>query len=449
MSFKKISVLVPTRRRLNYLSQMLKSFDKTVPKDGSVELVFKCDSDDLATIEYLCKLPYRLLVGPRKEGYKSLPSFYNEMARVAEGDLLICCNDDVVFKTKDWPRLVLEEANKYPDGVFNIGVNTGLNDENYPFSIVSRRLVEMVGFLNDERLLFSDIFLLDVARHFNRAVRLKSVMMFHDWPGPAGGNDETRQDASRHEFTMVFKDAQGNWHDSYRALHDTAVSEAVQKIKAQTDLGVDLVLESMGDYEPPEAADPEKVWPPQVGCRSWNDRTPPHAIHYSRGEVRELLKVVYGLGVGGGEVLLSDFGNGLTSLFWGKVFDKVVSICRHKLQGHDAVVDANQTVLFGSLGDSRFLYKSMAHLSNLKAVVLDDTYYANICVPYFLFRKLIKPPGIVIFMNTAQRVPEHAGVHRFLSDLRAGMLDNTRHAVVDIHDDPEGRGISYELIGRE
>jgi len=182
------------------------------------------------------------------------------MAAVATGDLLMCCNDDVVFQTRGWPGLLLAEARKYPDGIFNFGVNVGLNDDFFPFSIVSRQLVRTLGFINDERLLFSDVFLLDVAKHFNRAIRVKSVTIFHDWAGH--GADETRRDANRHEFEVVFKDASGDWTDEYRRKHDQVVAEAVAKIERAGVLALaQAAIQRFEAYVPPEERH-NTLWPP-------------------------------------------------------------------------------------------------------------------------------------------------------------------------------------------
>lgn len=220
--------------------------------------------------------------------------------------------------------------------------------------------------------------------------------------------------------------------------------EKMLEIKAQTG-SAELVFTSLSNYKPPETTEPDQIWPPSVACNSWNNETPPHAIHYSKQEIRQVLNVMYKKGIDQGEILVSDYRDGLPSLFWGKVFSKVVSVCQRALD-HEPIVDSNQTILFGTPGDTRFLYKVMEHISNLKAILLDETYYANIISPYFLFRKMIRPPGIIIFMNTAQKVPEHAGVHRFLTDLSSGFLDNRKHNIVHVHDDPDGYGISYELV---
>lgn len=415
MTYKKISVLVPTRQRLNFLEKMIESFNDTVDNPEQAEIIFRCDSDDRETIEYLCKILQKTIIGPRGEGYKSLPAFYNDMARIAKGDLLMCCNDDVIFKTKGWPAILIEEANKYPDGIFNFGVNVGLNDDKFPFSIVSRKLVDILGFLNDERLLFSDVFLLDVMKYFNRAIRVNSVTIFHDWAGH--GADETRKDANKHEFDIVFKDSSGNWTDTYRALHDSVVMEALEKIKRQDNMLPDLIINSF-----------------------WNNK-----IHYSKKEIKELLKIIYKENIYEGEIILSNHKDAWPNILWGNVFNKVISVNQNS-SSHAHVIDGRQMIVFGSLGDTKFLYKVIGYLSNLRAIIFDELYYSHIISPYFLFKKLIKPTGIIIFMNSGNKIPDHFGVHRFLNDLSTGYLDNRKHDIVRLNPDSNGNGVSYELI---
>jgi hypothetical protein len=446
MNYKKISVLVPTRKRLQFLAEMLKSFNETVDNPDQAEIVFWCDSDDTETIEYLCKTFHKIIIGSRNEGYKSLPSFYNDMARIAKGDLLMCCNDDVQFKTKGWPTIILQEANKYPDGIFNFGVNVGLNDDKFPFSIVSKKLLDILGFINDERLLFSDIFLLDLTKHFNRAIRINSVTIFHDWAGH--GKDETRIDANKHEFAIVFKDKEGNWTDSYRVLHDSVVNEAINKIKKHGDVFPDLIINSLSNYKPSSIKRPTTIFPPRNTCNSWNDKTASNTIYYSKKEIKELLKIILNQSLNNGEILLSNYKNKLPSILWSNVFDKVISIFQCSLP-NDPIHDGKNIIFFGSLGDTKFLYRVMTSVSNLKAILFDEVYYSHIISPYFLFKRLIKPPGIIVFMNSGNKKPEHFGVHRFINDLRNSFLDNRIHRIIDLDPDTNGFGISYEIVSEE
>src|SRR5678816_3388846 len=119
--FSKVSVLIPTRMRIWRLQILLESYNKTKGLYDS-ELIFRVDKDDVETQKFLDGS--RVVVGPRYKGYASMPQFFNEMADVAGGDVLMCGNDDMVFRTPDWAGLILDKANEYPDGIFNIGVAT-------------------------------------------------------------------------------------------------------------------------------------------------------------------------------------------------------------------------------------------------------------------------------------------------------------------------------------
>jgi hypothetical protein len=436
--FGKVSVLVPTRRRTRFLTKMLRSFAATAVRPDEAELVLRCDNDDPESIECLRQTPHTFIVGPRREGYKSLPAFYNELAAISSGDVLMCCNDDVEFRTPGWPRLLLDEANTYPDGIFNIGVDVGLNDDKFPFSVVSRRMVDMMGCLNDPRLLFSDIFLLDVAKAFGRAVRLDTVTVFHDWAGH--GADETRRDANRHEFDIVFKDAQGNWTDAYAERHRSVVAEAVAKVRRSGSMVAELAVTTLERYRPPTPVSDHAGWPPSVRCDGWNTETC-HSIHYSKAEVTEVIRAICRHGIDAGEVLVTSLGNGLSSLLWGSIFDRVVAI-----SASGATSTGKYIVLPGSTGDTMFLSSVAARLTALRAIVLDDTRYASIISPYFLMRKIVQRPGIVVFTHTGAGQSEQIGARRFVSDLRRGLLDNRCHEIVDVESDPKGPGMSYELL---
>jgi len=211
MTFSSVSVLVPTRTRLAHVQRMIASFEATT--DGAAELVFRADEDDLETIDALAA--YRTVVGPRLAGYRSLAAFFNELAAAATGDVLLCGNDDMVFRTPGWPSLVLEAANAYPDGLFDLGVSTH-NETHFPFSIVSRTAVDRLGFLWDPRIFWGDVYLRDVMGAFGRAVRLPSVEIAHEWIG------------NEAEQNTIYQRDPAYWTQT----HAPAVAEAVQKLRA-------------------------------------------------------------------------------------------------------------------------------------------------------------------------------------------------------------------------
>lgn len=217
--FEQISVLVPTRQRLPQLASMITSFELT--RTGCSDLVFRVDDDDLPTMEYLLGGNWTIVTGPRHNGYRSLPRFFQELRYAATGDVLMCGNDDMLFQTQGWDAIVLAEANKYPDGLFNFGVET-LNSQAYPFSIISRHVSDLIGFIHDERLMWGDLFLRDVLAAFGRSIRLKTVEIDHQWMGRTP--DRVYQDGDQQNPQY--------WNAAYWEKHLACVREAVQRVDA-------------------------------------------------------------------------------------------------------------------------------------------------------------------------------------------------------------------------
>jgi len=218
MTFSKVSVLIPTRNRTHLLRALIDSYRRTTTDTHSSELLFRVDNDDEQTRAVLQAEGFRMLVGPRLNGYASLPLFFNELAFVANGDVLMLGNDDIVFVTPGWAQLILEVANCYPDGVFNIGVRTH-NEAHFPLSLVSSAVVKRLGFIYDPRIFWGDIYLRDVMGRLQRQHLLPDVEIRHDWAGHAPDQTFIEGEGARR--------APGN-HMQY---HEQAVSEAVEKLR--------------------------------------------------------------------------------------------------------------------------------------------------------------------------------------------------------------------------
>jgi len=225
-----ISVLCPTRKRVELLAKMLESCVAT--NHQSIEILMRCDFDDIDTLKFL-QAPNShnrvnqgaVFAGPRLEGYKSLPVFFNELATKSHGELILMINDDAEFITPGWDVKLAEEAAKYPDGIFNLGVDTVYNAQNFVFPCISRKMYQILGKIHDERLIYSDLWLRDVAKTFNRAIYMPEVKISHKWVG-LGTPDKTRIEAQKCEGEALGVGGVGYWK-----LHDQCVQEAVEKIK--------------------------------------------------------------------------------------------------------------------------------------------------------------------------------------------------------------------------
>ena len=222
--FTKVSVLIPTRGRIQRLETLLASYHRTL-SDEDAELVFRVDEDDQETRDFLfCKHP--MVVGPRGGGYANMPTFFNELARAATGDVLMCGNDDMVFQTVDWAEQILAVANQYPDGLFDIGVAT-MNQESFPFSVVSKRAADKLGFLWDPRIFWGDIYLRDVMHQFGRCVLVPAIQIDHDWAGFKPDKVYMEQLQAGESAKDIERRQPNYWAD----VHLPAVTDAVSKLK--------------------------------------------------------------------------------------------------------------------------------------------------------------------------------------------------------------------------
>ena len=221
VTFNRVSVLVPTRRRVARLQRLLDSWHATVTDPASAELLFRIDDDDQESKQFLQDYPHCVLTGPRLQGYRSLPQFFEQLRLKANGQLYLTGNDDMIFRTPNWPQLVCDVANQYPDGIFCLGVDV-YNAKNFPFAIVSKKATDLIGYIHDSRLFWGDVFLRDVYATFGRAIRFNTVRIDHEWAGHQP--DQTFVDAHQEEFA--------HWGNGYRERHLQCVHEAAAKLSA-------------------------------------------------------------------------------------------------------------------------------------------------------------------------------------------------------------------------
>lgn len=222
MTFHKISVLVPTRRRIARLERLLASYDQTTQRDRATsELVFRIDTDDEPTAASLRGTGHTVVVGPRLQGYGSMAAFFAGAAVGAAGDVFMLGNDDMVFHTDGWATRILAVANEYPDGLFDIGVRTH-NETHFPFSIISRRVTEHLGFVWDPRVFWGDVFWRDVMDAILRTRMVPSVRIDHEW---IGHNPD-----SVYMEGLPYKAVVENDPSYWTRVHAPAVQEAVMRL---------------------------------------------------------------------------------------------------------------------------------------------------------------------------------------------------------------------------
>jgi len=440
MSYRRVSLLVATRLWPEGLQKLLDSYYATTSGEDDSEIVYRVDYDDPESIRLLSGRGWPGVVGPRGTG---LSRRYNEMARLATGDILVCCNDHTIIETPGWPQLVIEAANRYPDGIFNIGISTELAEEAWAFPCVSRKLVQQLGFITDECLAYPDIFLLDIAKHFGRSIKLSTVSFRYDCTNL--DHDSAPVDSQRLECKSLSVNSARAWTEQHRNLHDRVVAEAVSRIDPDNEIPAGQALLQFEAYQP-SLGQSRTYWPPIVPALPWSAPAGAGGIQYHREEIFELFKCLLKLQLPRRRVLLTNFGNGLPMLLWGQIYDRVV--CLHDANEASPIEEDKYRLEFVRFDNIPFIYGLLERIGQLDAVVLDSDYYARLIAPYFMLRRTMPHPSIIVIMNTGIQAAKSNITHprRFVDDLCSGRLDGTLHQFSHI-EILGGKGISYEIVG--
>jgi len=140
----KISLLLPSRGRPKKFNRLISSINKTTFDLSSIELISIHDNDDESFEEIEFKKCKFKNIQIKSE--QSSMGFYNsECLKKSSGESIILINDDVIFKTKNWDKLVNNLALKHKDSIYLGYGNDLFKGSKLPtFPILNRALIELI-----------------------------------------------------------------------------------------------------------------------------------------------------------------------------------------------------------------------------------------------------------------------------------------------------------------
>lgn len=177
-----LSVLCPTRNRPGNVERMTESAQVTA--DGIVEFVFYTDSDAPGSVpETISSRDHaRVLTGERIV----LSDMWNACAAQAGGQILMQCDDEVIFRTPGWDAMVAAAFAQYPDHIaFVHGRDLYQPDGTFgTLGFLHRRWVDTVGYFTPPHFScdYGDTWLNDVSNALGRRVYLPEVITEHLHP---------------------------------------------------------------------------------------------------------------------------------------------------------------------------------------------------------------------------------------------------------------------------
>jgi glycosyltransferase involved in cell wall biosynthesis len=192
-----ISILSPTRKRPQNITRLVDSIVNTVSNISDVELLVYIDDDDEESIPALQEAAERINVNA-VQGNKLIGSqMYNELGKLAQGEIIMFAADDIVFGTKNWDLIVQAEFNKFEDKILFVYGNDGFqNGRIGTHGFIHRHWVDIVGYVLPPQLAssYTDEWVTELAIRAGRNLYLPDLMVEHFHPANGKApNDETYQ----------------------------------------------------------------------------------------------------------------------------------------------------------------------------------------------------------------------------------------------------------------
>lgn len=166
-----ISLLLPTRKRPENIERLYQSLIETTAKPKDIEMVIAIDDDDNSYDKLSIKgdIPIYINSYPRMV----LSQYWNECYKRSNGNILMHCGDDLIFRTEGWDTVVKDKFAQYPDNIVFVYGNDGSGVHDGKFGthgFIHRRWAETVGYFVPPYFSsdWNDTWLNDVAKMIGR-----------------------------------------------------------------------------------------------------------------------------------------------------------------------------------------------------------------------------------------------------------------------------------------
>jgi len=223
----KFSILVPTRKRVKNIKNLVQSVYSTTKNLNNIELLFYVDKDDIETQNFFdqekVKPRFTHLISTKVIVQERQPTFgetNNVLYRASTGDIIMMAADDVCFRTQNWDEIVASEFEKYPD---NIALVFGYDGIQPPgtlatHSFVSRKAIDILGYVtpSDFGYNYADNWITEIYRQVNRLIYIPVYFEHCHWGIGKAPFDETYERGSHAPHDNSIK----IWEDKARLNRD-------------------------------------------------------------------------------------------------------------------------------------------------------------------------------------------------------------------------------------
>lgn len=139
-----ISLLMPTRGRVDMAKRFFNSVLDTAKHPEAIEVILYVDEDDVEshTLDQFEGLTVRKVIGLRK----TMGHYNTTCLQASKGDIIVLANDDMVIRTPGWDERLREVDAQYPDKIYLAYANDLFKGEHLStFPILSRLCCDLIG----------------------------------------------------------------------------------------------------------------------------------------------------------------------------------------------------------------------------------------------------------------------------------------------------------------
>ena len=231
----KISLLCPSRERLNKFLTFLTSVISTTHDIKNINIVLGVDEDDPKFKSYkkiANNLHFIQFIPFPKNLFKEkgLSGLWNKMANECSGDILGMVGDDMIFKTNDWDKKIIETFINKKDNMHLIHCNDGMRGPGNKYSnveplavnsFIHREYVDTIGwYVEDiEPNTYHDTYLHKLFEILNRKIYYHDIVIKHLHFSEYGQKDKTAE--------ILEKERENVWNNNQ--LFDTKLMPQLLK----------------------------------------------------------------------------------------------------------------------------------------------------------------------------------------------------------------------------
>ena len=205
----KISLMCPSRERLNKFLTFTCSVISTAKNTDNIELVLGIDKDDPNFNSYKRisnNLPFINFVPLNEHLFKEegLSGVWNKMVEHSTGDIISMVGDDMIFKTDDWDEAIINIFESQKDPIWLVHCNDGMRGKGNKYenvapmavnSFIHRAYVETVGRYVQTEVpeIFQDTYLDRLFGSIDRKLYRHDILIKHLHFSEGGTTDKTTQ----------------------------------------------------------------------------------------------------------------------------------------------------------------------------------------------------------------------------------------------------------------